>query len=121
GCTAVPAPAPPPYTTLLRSSATQINLTWTDNATSDAGTHIERSTDGTTFTQIATAGPASSNYLDSGLASGTTYYYRVAASNASGSSAYSNTANATIPSTVVLEEPRGLAASVASAGKINLT
>src|SRR5207245_3856590 len=60
------------------------------NATS---INIQRSSDGTNFTPLATAGPATTNYLDSGLTAGTAYYYRVAAANAGGNSAYSNTSS----------------------------
>src|SRR5205807_9270113 len=92
----------------------QINLRWTNNAANAAGINILRSTDGISFTQIATASPAATNYLDSGLGSSTSYYYRVSASNASGSSAYSNTASGTIQASSVLP-PTNLSATVASA------
>src|SRR5207253_10601774 len=116
---AVLAPAAPGSLSATAVSGTQINLKWTDNSTNETGYHVERSTDGTTFMQIATAGPATTNYLDAGLASGTAYYYRVAAYNASGASAYSNTASATIQAAVL--SPSNLSASVASASQVNLT
>ncbi|HEV3256817.1 MAG TPA: fibronectin type III domain-containing protein, partial [Gemmataceae bacterium] len=87
-------PAAPSSLAATAVSGTQINLKWTDNSTNETGYDIERSTDGTTFTSIATASPATTNYLDAGLTAGTTYYYRVAAVNAGGKSAYSNTAKA---------------------------
>jgi len=58
--------------------------------------------------------------VDSGLASGTTYYYRVAAANASGASAYSSTASAAIQGSSVLP-PTNLTATVASASQVNLS
>jgi hypothetical protein len=54
---------------------------------------IERSADGTTFTGIGSAPGSATSYADSGLAAGTTYFYRVRATNIAGVSPYSNTAS----------------------------
>ena len=79
---------------------------------------MERSTDGTIFTQIATVGANVVAYTDSGLTSPNTYFYRVAASNSGGSSAYSNTASvALVPPT----PPTNLTAKAAKNGQVNLT
>jgi len=87
-------PQAPSNLTATAASQTQVNLTWQDNATNETGFKIERSTDGTNFTQIATVGANATTYSDSGLSSGTAYYYRVRATNAAGDSPYSNTASA---------------------------
>ncbi len=72
----------------------QMNLTWTDNASAEAGFKIERGTAAAgPFTQIATNTASVRTYLDTGLAANTTYYYRVRAYNANGNSLYSNTAS----------------------------
>lgn len=47
---------------------------------------VQRSTDGITYSTVAT--PAVNYYLDSTVSSGTQYYYQVAAVNGSGTSAY---------------------------------
>jgi pectate lyase len=73
----------------------KIALSWTDNASNETGFKIERSTDGTNFTQIATVGANATTYTNTGLTSGTTYYYQVRAYSAAGDSAYSNVASAT--------------------------
>lgn len=83
----------------------QVRLSFTDNAGNETGFAIERSTDGVTFTQIGTA-PARNNvggvtYIDAAVAAGTTYTYRVAAQNAAGFSAYSNTASVALPAAPV--------------------
>jgi hypothetical protein len=57
------------------------------------------------------------SYSDTGLAAGTTYYYRVRANNGAGDSAYSNEANATI---VLPTPPTSLAATAISSSQINL-
>ncbi len=80
-----------------------VNLTWTDNATTETNFVVERQTNGGTWVQIATA-PALNNtgsvtYVDAAVALGNTYTYRVAAANSFGLSAYSNTA------TVVVQVP----------------
>src|SRR5439155_25917318 len=95
---------------------------WSSDACTSTLFNIQRSTDGTNFTTIATASPAASNYLDSGLTASTTYYYRVAAANASGSSAYSSMGSATIQTLVLppIGPPTKLTANVASASQVNL-
>ncbi len=80
-------------------SATQINLTWTDNSTNETGFAVERAPDAGgvpgTFAQIATVGANATVYNNTGLTPSTAYWYRVRASNGGGSSAYSNTGTAT--------------------------
>jgi subtilisin family serine protease len=78
------------------NSSSKITLTWTDNSSSETGFKIERSTDGATFTQIATVGANVTTYANTGLTANKTYYYRVRAYNGSPvfNSAYSNKASA---------------------------
>lgn len=87
-------PAAPSNLAAKVNSKTKITLTWNDNATDESGFKIERSTNGTTFTQIATRGANANTYANSGLAANTLYYYRVRANNARGNSDYSNTVSA---------------------------
>jgi hypothetical protein len=80
-------------------SSSQINLSWTDPSTNETGFQIERKTGGGgTYAQIGTAAANATTYSDSGLAEGTTYFYRVRAVNGAGNSAYSSEASATTPS-----------------------
>lgn len=77
-------------------SSTQINLSWTDNSSGEAGFKIERKTGiGGSYAEIATVGANISSYSDTSVSTGTTYYYRVRAYNSSGDSAYSTEADAT--------------------------
>ncbi len=78
-------------------SKSQINLTWTDNATNETGFYIERCKGSTctNFTRIATVAADVTGFNNTGLAKGITYCYRVQAYNASGNSDYSNIAAAT--------------------------
>jgi hypothetical protein len=77
-------------------SSTQIAITWTDNATGEAGYKIERKAAGGNFAEIAQIGPDSTSFTDSGLSAGTTYTYRVRAFNTiPADSFFSNEAAAT--------------------------
>lgn len=88
------APAAPSNLTATSTGKKKIRINWTDNSNNETGFKIERSTDGVNFAQIATVVADIVTYQNTGLASGTRYYYRVRATNGSGDSAYSNTANA---------------------------
>ncbi len=87
------------------AASTQINLSWsaaTDNV-GVTGYNVERSTDGATFSQLASS--LSTSYADATAAKGVTYYYRVRAYDAkANASGYSNTASATMPNTIRYEE-----------------
>ena len=91
-------PAAPTNLVATVVSRTQINLTWTDNAANESGYLIERSTNGSTFTQLIPTAPAgATTFASTGLSANKKYYYRVRATNAAGQSVYSNTASAKTP------------------------
>ncbi len=93
-------PATPSGLTATASSAYQINLSWTDNSTTEAAFEIERSTAGAggPFTLLATTGANTTSYNDNiCLSPSTQYWYRVRAANGGGSSAYTSVADATTP------------------------
>lgn len=94
------APAPPPAApsnlAATSVSASQINLTWTDNSGVELNYIVARSaTSGGPYTDIATLPANSTSYSNTGLAANTTYYYVVRAVNATGASPNSNQATAT--------------------------
>lgn len=91
-------PAAPSGLSATAVSSNQVNLAWTDNASTETGFSIERSTDGVNFAQIATTGANTTSYPDTGLSAATTYHYRIRAFNGSGNSGYSNSASATTQS-----------------------
>ncbi len=115
-------PAAPSGLLASAASATQINLSWTNNATNQTGFKVERSPDGVTFTQIGTTGATITTYSDSPLALVTLYYYRVRATNGAGDSAYSNIASTTtLADTTPPTAPTNLTATATSSTQINLS
>jgi peptidyl-Asp metalloendopeptidase len=71
----------------------RIDLSWTDNSTGETGFKIERSTNGKSYSQIATVGANTTAFSNTGLRSGKKYYYRVRAYSGTSNSPYSNTVN----------------------------
>ena len=77
-----PPVAPSGLVATAVANSLQMNLTWTDNATTETGFIVERSPNGTdTWTQIGTPAANATAFSDTsaGLTAGTTYYYRVRA------------------------------------------
>jgi transcriptional regulator CtsR len=113
-------PTAPANLSAAAASSSQINLTWTDQSTNETSFQIERKTGaGGTYAQIGTAAANATAYSDSGIAEGTTYFYRVRAVNAAGNSAYSNEASATTPVSPPAA-PANLSAAAVSSSQINL-
>jgi len=95
----VNAPALPSAPTGLTATAlspSSIRLDWTNTTTNQTEVRVERCTGSgcTTFVQVAAVAGTSMTYIDTGLASRTTYTYRVRGHNAAGDSPYSNSARA---------------------------
>jgi PKD repeat protein len=93
--TVVGLPNAPGSLTAAAVSASQINLSWIDQSSDEAGFIVERSSDGVTWGSIGSAGANVQSYVNTGLQPGTTYYYRVKAFNSEGQSVPSNTVLAT--------------------------
>jgi hypothetical protein len=103
-------------------SSEQIDLTWTDNSTTEEGFKVYRSTDGVEFFRTAILGPNVTSFSNTGRPEGTTYYYKVLAYTASGSTAFSNTAQATtFIDTVKPNAPTNLLATTVSTSQFNLS
>ncbi len=86
----------------ITTSQTQINLSWTDNASNEDGFEIERSVVGAggPWTLIATTTANSTSYSNIGLSANTIYWYQIRAYNSGGNSNYSNVDSATtLPNT----------------------
>lgn len=97
-------PAAPSNLTASAVSATEIDLTWTDNSLNEYDFHIERAPGGTTdFVRIASVTTNVTAYRDAGRAPATSYTYRVEAWNDNPPPAYSNTATATTHATAAID------------------
>jgi predicted phage tail protein len=92
GTVSIPVPLPTAPTGLagVAVSRRQIDLSWTDTSANETGFKVERSTNGTTWTQVGTVGANIRSYASTGLASNTSYYFRVRSYNGSGNSAYTS-------------------------------
>src|SRR5205085_954212 len=114
-------PATPTGLTATAASSSQINVGWTDVA-NETGYKIERSTDGTTWTQVATTRANVTTYANTGLTAGTVYYYRVKATGSGGDSAASAAVlRATLSASNVPVAPSSLVATAVSTSQVNLT
>src|SRR4029450_13711237 len=78
--------------------AASATVYWQDNSTNEDGFKIERGATAN-YAEIASVGPNTQTYGDSGLLEGSTYCYRVRAFKACGVSSPSNESCATIPIT----------------------
>ncbi len=118
-------PKPPRALTATAVGSSQINLDWKDNREPDLSHY-------NVFRSTSSGGPYSplvsevsvSEYSDTGLTSGTTYYYVVTAVNTSDKeSAYSNVASATTEGGHVEPPvaPTNLTATAVSSSQIDLT
>lgn len=117
-------PAAPSNLQATTSSSSQINLSWTDNATNENGFFVESCVGSscTNFSQIAQAGINVTSFTHTGLTAGGTYRYRVRSFNGNGNSTYSNIGEAVTPvSPSVPVAPTSLTANAVSATQINLT
>jgi hypothetical protein len=77
-----PSPGAPGSLSATAVSSSQINLSWTDTSDDETNYRIERRIGPDSYSTIATLAADSTSYSDTGLASGTTYEYRVTAFNA---------------------------------------
>ena len=75
----------------------QLSVSWEDNSADETGFKVERSSDGVNFVQVGTVAADVVTYVDTTVVSSTTYWYRVAAYDASSTSEYSNIASMTTP------------------------
>ena len=70
-----------------------ITLNWMDNSYNERGFVIERSTDGSSWSQYYTASIGTDTYIDINVTESNTYWYRLFSFNESGTSSYSATAS----------------------------
>ncbi|GEM_PF-2632332 len=80
----------------LTVSATQIDLSWTDNSGDETGFKLQRAaSSGGPWADVTTTAANSVSYSDTGLSADSVYYYQVLATNAAGDAPASNESMAT--------------------------
>lgn len=119
--TAVVPPATPTGLTATAVSSSQIALSWSAGA-GDASYLVQRSLDGVNWINVVTT--TATSFQDSGLFSGTTYYYQVCAQPAATTSVTSPPTAPVSAATLVAmvpNAPTNLLATALGKGKIKLT
>jgi len=92
------APTAPTIGTNTRNSDVSNTIGWTNNATTAApytNLYVERSTDGGSYSQVASLAGSATSYNDTTTTSNHSYKYRVRASNSAGYSSYSSESGVT--------------------------
>jgi hypothetical protein len=108
-------PLPPAGLTAAAKSASQIDLSWSDESNNEAEFRLERRRENASnWTEIASTAPNVSSHSDFGLEANTTYVYRLRACNTAGCSGYSNEAVAT---TFAISEYGSLVVSTSTTGE----
>jgi hypothetical protein len=112
--TTLSAPPAPTNLSATAVSSSQIDLSWTDNASTETGFRIQRAVGTAAFTEIAVVTANVTTYADTSLSAATQYRYRVRAYNAIGASVFAGPTSAT-----TLPAPTALVAAQQS-GRITL-
>ena len=116
------APTAPSGLTATPSSHTQVDLSWSDNSSSEDGFRIVRciGTGCTNFSEIFAPEANAVAHNDTGLAALTVYRYRVLAFNAGGNSTYSDIAEVTTLAPPAPAAPSGLTATPSSHTQVDV-
>ena len=111
-----------PVATVAVGGTPQMTVTWSPGATGYASNTftVQYSADNVNWTTATTTATSSPYTVTSGLTTGTPYYFRVAASNSAGTSAYLATTS-TIRATTQPGTPTNVTESIASGGQVYLT
>ena len=97
GSGTITTPAAASNVVAAANSATNVTITWADNATNESGFRIERKMSGGTYASVGTVGSNVLTFTDNSTAGSTVYTYRVIAINAAGDSTASNESTVTTP------------------------
>ena len=114
---AVTIPAPTDLTWLPLPADGGVQLWWTDNATTELGYYVQRSTDGgTTWRDHAVTAPDANTFADAGARAGGTYLYRLYAFDDTAVSPTTSAMTVMLPPNV----PTGITATAASSRRIRV-
>jgi hypothetical protein len=97
-------PESPTNLVVVVLSATQIQLGWLDNSTSELGFVIYRSKGKDRYIEMVRTNANVTTYIDDGLSKGTSYYYRIKSFNSFGLSDFFTDGSAVAGDTSLTEE-----------------
>jgi FtsP/CotA-like multicopper oxidase with cupredoxin domain len=109
------APAAPTNLVAAIVSGSQVSLTWTNKATNAASILVERQVSGGVWATLTTLAPTATSFTDATVTLGSTYAWRVSASNLGGTSGYAG------PVTLRIAIPAAPASVVATAVAVKKT
>jgi fibronectin type 3 domain-containing protein len=110
-------PAAPTVVTAIAASSTSITVSW-DAVSGTMGYFVYRSTSsGGAYTKITTSAVTTTSYTDTELSGGTTYYYKVSATNSVGEGTQSTYTYATTS----IAAPTGVTATATSSTSITVS
>jgi hypothetical protein len=98
----VPVPGAPTNLRKTAFTSSALDLAWNSNSYNETGFQVERSTDATHFTVIATT--TATTFEDEEVIPSLTYFYRVRALGDQGNSPYSNTLRAGLPGAALIQD-----------------
>lgn len=120
----ISAPNAPSGCSATRNSDSKATVSWTNGSTTTTrprtATLVERSVDGGSWAQIASASSTATSYADNGISANHRYRYRVRASNTAGKSSYSTSGyiytTPAAPTSVTVSKTDASAVQVSIAG-----
>ncbi|MGN6625881.1 MAG: CBM96 family carbohydrate-binding protein [Tepidisphaeraceae bacterium] len=95
--TGATAPAAPTNLTAPSVQTNAVTLNWADNSNNETGFQVQRKQGTGAWATLTTTSANATSYIDTTVSAGQSYSYQVIAVNAAGSSASSNTVNASVP------------------------
>lgn len=103
---------------LIAAPVTQssVTLAWVDSSSNENGFRVERSINGTTWTEVGRTAADDNAFIDAGVTDGSTYWYRVAAMSPEGESAFATINNVKTP----LDTPVGVVVKAARGNSVDL-
>jgi hypothetical protein len=117
-------PTAPSGLAATAKSSSEVDLAWHDNSDDETGFRIERcaGVGCSTFAQVAATSAGATAFQDRAVLGSSSYSYRIAATNAAGSSGYSNAATAVTPVAVSAPAaPTSLQGSIISQSQVKLS
>ncbi|MFA6105361.1 MAG: fibronectin type III domain-containing protein [Patescibacteria group bacterium] len=112
------SPNAPSSPTTTNISDTSMTLNWTDNSNDEIGFVVDKSTNGTSFTNVSTTAAGVTSVTASSLTPNTAYWFRVAATGTVGVSSFVTTSQSTFTKAA---DPTNLITTASTTNSISLS